>query len=183
MDKNELKSLEEKAEAIVAALSDLEDETTRQKKMGDQLEQSKRALLSVQSKLSDAARNLAGAINLLQRSTLAEDIDRIDSKIDEVNDLVNLAKQETKTAGELCRKTTDLATSVEASARKVDDRLDDIRDSCNGLMAALEKANEEAEQRSAELVRRLDAFEEVIGRIDRNTQKGFGKERAKHAAW
>lgn len=183
MDTSEMRSLEEKARAIVATLSELEGETSRQRRMGDQLEQGKAAILAAASKLSDTADRLADAIALLQRSTLAEDINRLDSKIDEVRGLADLAREESRKAEELCRTTTELASSVEASAREVDGRLDGIRDSCKELLKALGEASEESAQRDAELVGRLDALEEVIGRIDRNTQKGFGKGRAKHAAW
>lgn len=183
MDTSEMRSLEEKARAIVATLSELEDETSRQRRMGDQLEEGKAAVLAVASKLSDTAERLSDAIALLQRSTLAEDIDHLDSKINEVRDLADLARDEAVKAEELCRTTTELASSVEASAREVDGRLDGIRDSCEELLKALGKASEESLERDAEFARRLDALEEVIGRIDRNTQKGFGKERAKHAAW
>lgn len=41
MDQKEMKSLEEKARAVVSALSELESETRRQRRIGDQLEQGK----------------------------------------------------------------------------------------------------------------------------------------------
>jgi uncharacterized phage infection (PIP) family protein YhgE len=183
MDTSEMRSLEEKARAIVATLSELEDETSRQRRMGEQLEESKAAILAVASRLSDTAEKLTDAIALLRRSTLAEDIDHLDSKIDEVKGLADLAKEESRQAERLCRTTTELASSVEASTKQVDGRLDDIRDSCEELLKALGEADEGSAQRDADFAKRLDTLEEVIGRIDRNTQKGFGKERAKHAAW
>lgn len=183
MDTGEMRSLEEKARAIVATLSELEGETSRQRRMGDQLEQGKAAILAVASKLSDTTDRLSDTIALLQRSTLAADIDRLDSKIDEVRCLADLARDEAIKAEELCRTTTELASSVEASVREVDGRLDGIRDSCDELLRALVEASEGSAQRDAEIAERLGSLEEVIGRIDRNTQKGFGKERAKHAAW
>lgn len=183
MDKSEMRSLEEKARAIVSTLSELEGETSRQRRMGDQLEQGKTAILTVASRLSDTAERLADAIALLQRSTLAEDINHLDSKIDEVRGLADLAKEESRKAEELCNTTMEIASSVEASIGEVDGRLDGIRDSCEELLKAIGEANEGSVQRDAELAGRLDALGEVIGRIDRNTQKGFGKDRAKHAAW
>ena len=183
MDKSEMRSLEEKARAIVATLSDLEGETARQRRMGDQLEQGKNAVLAVASRLSDATDRLADTIDLLQRGTLAEDIDNLDSRIDEVRNLASLARDDARTAEELCKTTAELASSVEASVREADGRLEGIRDSCDELLKALGKASEASAKRDAEIARRLDALGEIVGRIDRNTQKGFGKERAKHAAW
>lgn len=183
MDTSEMTSLEEKARAIVATLSELEGETSRQRRMGDQLEQSKDAVLVVASRLSDNAERIADVIALLQRSTLAEDIDHLDTKIDDVRGLADLARDEAKKADELCRMASELVSNVMASVREAGDRLDSIHDSCEELLKALGSANEESARRDAEFAKRLDTLEEVIGRIDRNTQKGFGKERAKHAAW
>lgn len=183
MDTSEMRSLEDKARAIVETLSELENETSRQRRMGNQLEQGKAAILSAASSLSDASERLADAISLLQRSTLANDIDRIGSKISEVRGLADLAMDESRKAEALCETTTELVSSVEASINEVDGRLDGIRESCEEVLKALGEASEKSAQRDVEFASRLDTLEEVIGRIDRNTQKGFGKERAKHAAW
>lgn len=183
MDASELRTLEEKARAIVATLATLESETERQRRMGDQLEQGKEALLALASALSSTSDRLADTIDLLQHSTLAEDIDRLNSKIDDVGCLANLARDDARKAEDLCKTSVELVTRAEDSAQRVVERLDGIESTCAELLRSLESLREESAQRDAELKKRFDIMEEVIGRIDRNTQKGFGKERAKHAAW
>lgn len=100
-----------------------------------------------------------------------------------MRELADLARDEARRAEEACRATDELASSVETSVRDVNGKLDGIRDSCEELLKAVGTAEEASARRDAEFSRRLDELEGVLGRIDRNTQKGFGKERAKHAAW
>lgn len=131
MDSSEMRSLEEKTRAIVATLSNLEGEAKRQKDMGDKLERSNDALEQLASELRSVASQLADVIGAINRSTLAEDVARLDS---------------------------------------IDAR-------CGELLKGIGGIGEAASQRNDELSARLDALEVVIGRIDRNTQKGIGKER------
>lgn len=131
MDASEMKSLEEKTRAIVETLSNLEGEAKRQKEMGDKIEQSRAALELLASDLRSVAEQLAGVISMLNRSTLAEDVSRLDS----------------------------------------------IETSCGELKQGIEGLRESSNQHEEELSERLGALEAIIGRIDRNTQKGIGKER------
>lgn len=131
MDSSEMRSLEEKTRAIVETLANLEDETKRQKDIGDTLEQSRDAIERLASDLRTVAEQLAGVIGMLNRSTLAEDVARLDG----------------------------------------------IEESCGELLKGVASIGEESSRREQELSDRLEALETVIGRIDRNTQKGIGKER------
>jgi len=131
MDASEMKSLEEKTRAIVETLSNLEGEARRQKEMGDKLEQSRTALEQLAMDLRSVAEQLSGVISMLNRSTLAEDVSR----------------------------------------------LDNIESSCGNLLKGIEGLSEASNRREEELSERLGALEAIIGRIDRNTQKGIGKER------
>lgn len=56
-------------------------------------------------------------------------------------------------------------------------RLGNIEESCSEISKGVGDLRETADRRESELAGRLDALEAVIGRIDRNTQKGIGKER------
>lgn len=131
MDASEMKSLEEKTRAIVETLSNLEGEAKRQKEMGDKLEQSRTTLEQLAMDLRSVAEQLSGVISMLNRSTLAEDVSR----------------------------------------------LDNIESSCGDLLKGIEGLSEASNRREEELSERLGALEAIIGRIDRNTQKGIGKER------
>jgi len=131
MDASEMKSLKEKTRAIVETLSNLEGEARRQKEMGDKLEQSRTALEQLAMDLRSVAEQLSGVISMLNRSTLAEDVSR----------------------------------------------LDNIESSCGNLLKGIEGLSEASNRREEELSERLGALEAIIGRIDRNTQKGIGKER------
>lgn len=177
MDSIEMRSLEEKTRAIVASLSSLEDETKRQKEMGDKLEQGKDAILRLASELSAAADKLSDAIELLHRSTLADDISRFDEKIDGVKSLSELARDDVQKAEELCRETANLAAKAEDSVRGVDARVSEIEATCNQMLKSIEAVEEASAQRYGEVSQRVESLEAIIGRIDRNTQKGIGKER------
>lgn len=126
MDSKKIKTLEKKTQAIVDILSDLEGETERQQAMGDSLEESRDAILALASDLRDVAEQLSGVIDMVNNSTLGEDVSRLAA----------------------------------------------IESSCEGLR---EQIGHSA-SREADIASRLEALESVIGRIDRNTQKGFFKE-------
>ena len=127
MDAKELTLLENKTRAIVDSLLSLQSETKRQQEIGNDLEQSKDAILKLASELSNNAEQLADVLELIRHSTLADDISRLEAKTDEI---------------------------VGA-----DERIGRVESVCG------------------ELLQRIEALEAIIGRIDRNTQKGFGKER------
>ena len=61
-------------------------------------------------------------------------------------------------------------------------RLDNIESSCGDLLKGIEGLSEASNRREEELSERLEALEAIIGRIDRNTQKGIGKERGRRKA-
>lgn len=177
MDTNEMRSLEIKTREIVETLSGLERETERQRRMGDQLEEGKNAILGLASELSKTADRLAEAIDLLQRSTLAKDIESLDSKIDDARGLADLARDDVRRAEEICRSTAELATTAKSSIDAIGDRLTRVEGACAELLKGMESVERESQKREAYIASRLDNLESVIGRIDRNTQKGFGKER------
>lgn len=83
------------------------------------------------SDLRSVAEQLAGVIGMLNRSTLAEDVSRLDG----------------------------------------------IETSCGELKQDIESLREASNRHEEELSERLGTLEAIIGRIDRNTQKGIGKER------
>lgn len=66
-----------------------------------------------------------------------------------------------------------LASEVSDVTEKLADALDLIKRSS---LADVADRIGKTESTSAELLQRIEALESVIGRIDRNTQKGFGKE-------
>jgi methyl-accepting chemotaxis protein len=177
MDPNEMRSLESKTREIVETLSSLERETLRQRKMGDQLEDSKVAILRLASELAQNADKLSEAIELLRRSTLAMEIERLDSKIDDVSALANLVGDNIRNAEEICRSTAELASDTRDSIEEVSTKLLGIERTHAELLKRVESLGRESEVRDADIANKLLNLESVIGRIDRNTQKGFGKER------
>lgn len=177
MDTREMKSLEDKTRAIVETLSNLEGETRRQKRMGDQLEQSRNSIQKLTSELTTVAAMLSEAVQLLQNSTLAHDIDRLDERIDEVKGLADTVSDSAAKVEKICTGTAKLALKVKSSLEQVSDRLDALEGTCSSLAEGVSALREEYERHNGELERRMDELSEVIGRIDRNTQKGFGKER------
>lgn len=177
IDEAEMRDLEEKTRAIVGVLSDLEGETRRQREMGDRLEEGRDAILSLASELSGIARKLADAIDLLQRSTLADDLTRLDGKIESVRGVAELSVDSLEKAEKLCCQTADMAANVDASIQAVSERIGGVETACSELLEELRTLKDANASRNDDLIRRLDNLEGVIGRIDRNTQKGFGKER------
>lgn len=69
-------------------------------------------------------------------------------------------------------------SSIEGSASKVSAALDSALATQEKLQKELVDSTLAAlQERDQELLQRIAALEDVVGRIDRNTQKGFGKER------
>lgn len=195
MDSGEMKSLEEKTRAIVGSLSKLEGEAKRQKEMGDRLEESRQALLELASALRGATDGLDDVIALLQRGTFAEDVSRLEEKIEAVREAGELVAGDLEKAEQLCKDTAELVIGVEASIKEMGSCVDRIEVKCDELIEGVRTIGEASSQRDGriakkleaigyanderggEISRRLQTLEEIIGRIDRNTQKGFGKER------
>ena len=177
MDTREMKSLEDKTRAIVETLSKLEGETRRQERMGDRLEQSSEAVRKLTSELTEVVGMLAQAIQLLQKGTFAQDIERLDAKIDEVTGLACLSASNVGKAEKLCAETAEIAAKVGDSIGQINDRVAALESVCSSVAESVSAMGEESRRRNEALEGRLNELEAIIGRIDRNTQKGFGKER------
>ena len=177
MEANELRSLEEKTRAIVSALSKLESEATRQAEIGDKLDESRNAVLEVSTDLSAVVEKLSDAIGLIKRSALADDFARLDARLDDVKGLSDLAKDEVNKAVEICQTTAELAASAEKAISDTAQRIEAIEQSCLNLGERIEELASSVGGPISDLDKRMESLETIIGRIDRNTQKGIGKER------
>lgn len=92
---------------------------------------------------------------------------------------------ETKSIESLREKITSVCTQIDTHASELPDLLSGAlaehakrqKDRDSYITKALERMVETNRNRDAKLLERIENLEVVISRIDRNTQKGFGKEK------
>ena len=104
--------------------------------------------------------------------------------VETLSKLEDEAKRQ-KDMGDSLEQSKDAIVGLSASLRSTAEKLSDVIELMEkgtlgedvSRLARLEAAEEAAAARDEELSKRLDALEAIVGRIDRNTQKGIGKER------
>lgn len=134
--------------------------------------------VSLHDELSEKVEVLSGACDALQR-----DAEAFPGKIDEM-----LSVYQEKQDSAYASYASELGGKLQADIDARDDFLRQVTGACENiasraeeLPAMLEKAlsayAELQEEKSREMMERVAKLEQVVFRIDRNTQKGFGKER------
>lgn len=182
MDDSQYRDIEEQALQIVGTLNKLKDEIEEYQKAKIDTQESLESLDSLLMAVTDAAKQLGGAAEDLRNS-----------------DYVKLHKQIAKETEQLTAACSTLQQNLDIVPEKIKEMLDSdfasrelvqraMNESCNMMIEKLDKLPEaisstlkahdsKQAEKDKELLERLAGLEEVISRIDRNTQKGFGKER------
>lgn len=182
MDDNQYRDIEEQALQIVGTLNKLKDEIEGYRDAKINTQESLESLDSLLAAVTDATKQLGSAAKDLRKS-----------------DYVKLHGQLTKEAEQLTTASNTLQQNLDALPEKIEEMLaadsasresaqsaigefcDRAAEKLDGVPKAISSALKAHESRQAEkdkeLLERLEGLEKVISRIDRNTQKGFGKER------
>ena len=72
---------------------------------------------------------------------------------------------------------SDRITRLEEAVAAIRANLDVIESSSKSHMQQIEAKCDSITKQKGEILSKIELFEKLIGRIDRNTQKGFGKEK------
>lgn len=204
MEDSQYKTIEEQALQIVGTLNRLKDEIEGYRDAKIETQKSLDSLDTLLGAVSDAARQLSDAAKELRETDytklhkrlskeaevvtsacemLQQNLDGVPSKVEEM-----LSSQQTKqeeSQSEFIAK-IEKTLAADTSSREALQR--GVEAACNGmteqvgqlpatLTAAIEAHDAKQAEKDNELLARVANLEEVIARIDRNTQKGFGKER------
>lgn len=162
MDYNELKTLEEKTKNIVATLETLEQETKEYQKKNVDIVAAIKNLGYVSEQIATASKELSRAATLFSGSDFSKAMKEIDKRIDKINEAEVFFIDQTKTINQI-----------------IEDVLTEYKNLSIDIKAVNKSVREflEIQHTINETKQLLGAISSKIDRIDRNTQKGFGKER------
>lgn len=162
MEINELKTLEEKSKSIVVTLDNLEKETKAYQKKNVDIVLAITNLANVSEQVAMASKELSSAAALFSSSDFAKAIIEIDKRIDKINEVEVVFTDQTKAINSIVEDVLIEYKNLGGDIRTVNKNI------CEFL---------EMKQTVNEAKQLLELMDTKIGRIDRNTQKGFGKER------
>lgn len=162
MNVNDLKTLEEKTKRIVATLDDLVIETEEYQKRNMDIVAAMTNLANISEHIAVASKELSNAATLFSSSDFSKAMEELDDRIDKINE-AEVAFTDQSAA--IHKIVEDVLIEYENLSK-------DIRAVNVSLRELLEMQHVVNETKEV-----LEMIALQIGRIDRNTQKGFGKER------
>lgn len=204
MDDNEYKTIEQQALQIVGTLNKLKEEIEGYRDAKVETQKSLDSLDALLSAVTDAAEQLSGAAKDLRDSdytklhkkmskeaealtsaceTLQQNLEGVPDKVEAMLESQQAKQEKAQSAlAAQIEKTLDADSTsreatqkgIEAACKGVIDQFDQLP---TILTTSLEIHDAKQVEKDNELLQRVSSLEEVIARIDRNTQKGFGKER------
>lgn len=204
MDDNEYKTIEQQALQIVGTLNKLKEEIEGYRDAKVETQKSLDSLDALLNAVTDAAEQLSGAAKDLRDSdytklhkkmskeaealtsaceTLQQNLEGVPDKVEAMLESQQAKQEKAQSAlAAQIEKTLDADSTsreatqkgIEAACKGVIDQFDQLP---TILTTSLEIHDAKQVEKDIELLQRVSSLEEVIARIDRNTQKGFGKER------
>lgn len=182
MDDSQYRDIEEQALQIVGTLNKLKGEIEGYRDAKIDMQESLASLDSLLTVVTDSTKQLGKAAKNLRKtdyvklherltketeqlttanSTLQQNLDAVPGKIEVMLAADSESRESVQNAiGESCDRAIE--------------KLDELPETISKTLKAHDSNQAEKDK---ELLERLACLEEVISRIDRNTQKGFGKER------
>lgn len=162
MDNKELKTLEEKTKRIVDTLDNLEKETKEYQKKNVDIVAAITNLANISEQVATASKELSNAAALFSSSDFSKAIKEIDKRIDKINEaevvFIDQSKAINKIVDNVLTEYKNLSSDIKAVNKSIREFLE-IQHTVN------------------ETKQLLEMIASKIDRIDRNTQKGFRKER------
>lgn len=204
MEDDKYKTIEEQALQIVGTLNRLKEEIEGYKDVKVETQSSLDSLDALLGAVTDAAKQLSSAAKDLKKSdyvklhkeiseetevftsaceTLQKNLDEIPAKVEEMLESHQTKQKEAISAfaDQVGKAYEADAVSREAMQKEIEVAFKDVTDRFSELPAvlrtSLETHNANQIKKDEELLDRIANLTEIIARIDRNTQKGFGKER------
>lgn len=204
MEDNEYKTIERQALQIVGTLNNLKEEIEGYRDAKVETQKSLDSLDAMLDAVTDAAKQLSSAAKELRESDYAKLHKKMSKKAemltsacetlqqnlegvpDKVEAMLKSQQEKQDKAQSSFAKQLEKVLESDSSSRATTQR--GIENACKGvvdrfdqlptiLTASLEIHDAKQDERDQELLQRISNLEVVIARIDRNTQKGFGKER------
>lgn len=204
MEDNQYKTIEEQALQIVGTLNKLKDEIEGYRDAKIETQKSLDSLDALLGAVTDAAKQLSRAAKDLRESdyaklhkkmskeaealtsaceTLQQNLEGVPNKVEAMLESQQAKQDKAQSAFAI---QIEKAFEADSSSREATQR--GIEAACKGvidqfdqlptiLTTSLEIHDAKRVEKDNGLLERLSNLEEIIARIDRNTQKGFGKER------
>lgn len=162
MDNNELKTLEEKTKSIVDTLDNLERETKEYQKKNVEIVVAIKNLADVSGQVAKASKELSSAASLFSSSDFSKAMKEIDKRIDNINEAEVVFTDQSKAINNI-----------------VENILSEYKNLSSDIKAVNKTIREFVEMKNVinETKQLLESLTTKIDRIDRNSQKGLGKER------
>lgn len=162
MDNNELKTLEEKTKRIVATLDNLEKETKEYQEKNVDIVAAITNLVNISEQVATASKELSSAAALFGSSDFSKAMKEIDKRIDKINEAEVVFTDQSKVI-------KSIVEYVHTEYNNLSSDIKAVNKSIHGFLEMQHTVNETKQL--------LEMIATKIDRIDRNTQKGFGKER------
>lgn len=162
MNIEELLSLEEKTRLIVEELEKIEKETKDFQENNFSLVESIAQISKAAGDVSKAGRALFDASQQFSSSDFAKALQEIDLRIDKINQSEVVLREHSDRLESFSEKIIEDYKSISSTISEVNDNILEIKD----IKVTVNESQ-----------KLLIAMNERIGRIDRNTQKGFMKEK------
>ena len=166
MNLKELEALEAKTGRIVEALEAIEGEQRSCEEQAEVIDSHYGTLSELVERIDGVAKELQKVLSLLQRTDFGRTLDQIESQVSSVEVVASEALRAQDALDERSGR-------MESSVERVQAVCDAVEARDEMLAAALVAIQESL----GSLDERLASLETAVGRIDRNTQKGLGKER------
>ncbi len=166
MNLKELEALEAKTVRIVEALEAIEGEQRSCEEQAEVIDSHYGTLSELVERIDGVAKELQKVLSLLQRTDFGRTLDQIESQVSSVEVVASEALRAQDALDERSGR-------MESSVERVQAVCDAVEARDEMLAAALVAIQESL----GSLDERLASLETAVGRIDRNTQKGLGKER------
>ena len=165
MNLKELEALEAKTVRIVEALEAIEGEQRSCEEQAEVIDSHYGTLSELVERIDGVAKELQKVLSLLQRTDFGRTLDQIESQVSSVEVVASEALRAQDALDERSGRMESSVERVQAVCDAVEAR--------DEMLAALVAIQESL----GSLDERLASLETAVGRIDRNTQKGLGKER------
>jgi uncharacterized protein YukE len=162
MENNELKTLEQKARNIVTTLENLEKETRDYQKKNLDIVSAISNLINISDNIMIASKELSSSAALFGNSDFSKAINVLDERINKIN----------LTEIQFIDQTKNLNSIVEevlVEYRNLSREINEVNNSINEFLKIKDTIYETKQL--------LEIVSMKIERVDRNTQKGFGKEK------
>ena len=166
MNLKEMEALEANTVRIVEALEAIEGEQRSCEEQAEVIDSHYGTLSELVERIDGVAKELQKVLSLLQRTDFGRTLDQIESQVSSVEVVASEALRAQDALDERSGR-------MESSVERVQAVCDAVEARDEMLAAALVAIQESL----GSLDERLASLETAVGRIDRNTQKGLGKER------